>query len=791
LIISAGFLEAGDKGRKLCNEILTLARAYKIRIIGPNCLGFMKPLKNLNASFATNIPGKGNIAFISQSGALGTAIIDWAIQHNLGFSFFASIGSMIDIGFHDIIDYLGNDKETESIVIYMESLKDARKFLSAARAFSRNKPIIVLKSGKSKKGAQAAQSHTGSLAGDDDIFDAAFKRAGIVRVYEIEDLFDCARALSKQKHPKGNKLAIITNAGGPGVIATDQLEELGGKVAKLDSKTIKKLNENLPEHWSKQNPIDLLGDADSERYKKAMEVCIEDKNVDAVLVILTPQAMTDPEKIAKTIVKIKEQSEKPVIASWMGGDQIEKGKQVLEKGSIPVFRTPERAVESFMYLYNYKENLEDLYQTPGTIPHAFKPKTQENKKIINEILKEKRFVLTELEAKKLLENYEIPINKDELAKNADEAVKIAEKIGFPVVMKIASPDIIHKTEVKGIKLGIKNKEEVKKTFNEIIMAVKKKASKARLDGVLIGKMESKEYELLIGCKKDPIFGPAIVFGMGGIATNIFKDVNVGLPPLNMALSKRLMEETKIFQLLKGYRNIKGVDLDAIQFLLYKFAYLVADFPEIKEIDINPYSVDEHGGVVLDANVILDGKIKGEVKPYSHLVISPYPKEYIKEGKLKNGKNVLLRPIKPEDEPLEAELFTNLSKETQRFRFFGQIKDITHELLVRYTQIDYDREIAIIAELEESGKKKMAGVVRLIEDPFEGKAEFAIVVADPWHGQGLGNLLTDFILEIAKKRGIKKIFAKFLPDNVIVQHIFEKRGFVISKEDKIYRAEVEL
>ncbi|MCK5282422.1 MAG: bifunctional acetate--CoA ligase family protein/GNAT family N-acetyltransferase [Nanoarchaeota archaeon] len=792
VILSAGFKEIGRKGEAMCDNILETARRYDMRIIGPNCLGFITPSINLNASFANKMALPGKIAFISQSGALCTAILDWAVKQNVGFSHFVSIGSMIDVGFHDLIDYFGRDPKTSSIVIYMESLTNARRFLSAARAFARTKPIIVLKAGKSSEGAKAAKSHTGSLAGNDAVFDAAFKRAGIVRVDTIGQLFDCAQTLSMQKKPAGNRLAIVTNAGGPGVIATDSLMHVKGELAELSSQTIRKLDEFLPDAWSKGNPVDVLGDADAERYKKAVELCIEDKNVDGVLVILTPQAMTDSVEIAKAIVALPNKEKKTILASWMGEADVNEGREILEKGDIPVYRIPENGVMCFMYWHHYIKNLELLYETPSTIPHAFTPKTAANKKLINDVVKKGRYILTEAECKEMLANYEIPIVKCGTAKTEDEAVSLALKIGFPVVAKILSPDILHKTEIGGVKLNLKSEDDVRKAYSEIICSVKKKAPKADIYGVCISAMESKKYELLIGCKKDPIFGPTIVFGMGGVAVEVYKDTNIGLPPLNMALAMRLIEETKIYSLLKGYRNMKGVDVSSIQFLLYKFAYLVMDFPEIKEIDINPFGVDENGGVVLDAKVILDEEVIGKkVKPYSHMVISPYPKEYITGFRMKNGKEAVLRPIRPEDEPLEGEMFTTFSERTQRFRFFQLIKDITHELLIRYTQIDYDREIAIIAEVEEESKKKMAGVVRLIADSYNETAEFAIVVGDPWHNQGLGNKFTDYILEIAKQRGIKKVYANVLRENNIMLNMFRKRGFKITESEDSCYAELEL
>ncbi|MFC1692110.1 acetate--CoA ligase alpha subunit [Candidatus Latescibacterota bacterium] len=792
VIISAGFSEAEKHGKAMVDRILQLSRKYGMRIIGPNCLGFIKPSISLNASFANKMAIPGGIAFISQSGALCTSILDWSVKMNVGFGHFVSIGSMIDVGFDDLIDYFGQDPETQSIVIYMESLANARRFLSAARAFSRTKPIILLKAGKSSEGAKAAMSHTGSIAGNDAVFDTAFKRAGIIRVDTVGELFDCAKTLAMQKIPKGKRLAVVTNAGGPGVIVTDSLVELGGELAALSTDTLNKLNEILPPAWSRGNPVDVLGDASPERYKNAVQLCIDDPNVDGVLIILTPQSMTDSVKVSEEIVNLPNRHKKTLLASWMGEDDVRNAKNILEKGKIPCFNIPEDAVKSFINMYNYSRNLELLYETPSSIPEDFTQSKGKSKRLINNVVRDNRFVMTEYEAKQLLSHYDIPVMKNAVAKTSKEAGILAKKIGFPVAMKILSPDILHKTDVGGVKLNIKSTEEAGKTFDEIIKNANKYNPKANIHGVLIEHMVSKKYELLIGCKKDPLFGPAIVFGMGGVAVEVFKDTNMGLPPLNMALSMRIIEETKIYNLLKGYRGMKGVDIKSIQFLLYKFAYLVSDFPEIKEIDINPFGVDEYGGIVLDAKVILDEDIIGKkIKPYSHMVISPYPEEYITTFRMKNGVEAVLRPIRPEDEPLEEEMFKRFSEQTQRFRFFQLIKSITHDLLIRYTQIDYDREIAIIAEVREEGKKKMAGVVRLIADPYNETAEFAIVVADPWHNLGLGNKFTNYILEIAKKRGIRKVYANILHNNHIMLHMFRKKGFTIARNEDDCYAELKL
>lgn len=792
VIVSAGFKESGTAGNKLVDQLQKITKKYQLTVLGPNCLGFLRPGKNLNASFAGRTPRAGKIAFISQSGALGTAVLDWAVKENVGFSYFVSIGEMMDIGFHDLIDYFGTDPGTDSILLYMESLTEARKFLSAARASARVKPIVVLKAGKSLEGARAALSHTGSITGNDEVFEAVFKRAGAVRVNTIGELFDCAATLAMQKRPTGKKLTIITNAGGPGVIATDYLIRSGGRLAELAPETIEKLNKILPPAWSRNNPVDILGDADPFRFQQAARIVLNDPNTDGILVILTPQAMTDPVGVARSLVELAADKSKTLLASWMGEFDVEQGREVLRAGNIPVYRIPENAVRSFINLYRYGRNLELLYETPASIPHAFTPNTAANQDLLAKVRKEKRHVLTEQEAKQFLHNYQIPVPRGGVAKNAEEAVKLAQTIGYPVVLKIMSPDILHKTEVGGHRVNLKNKSDVLTAYTDIMASVKKRAPRAKLQGVLVEEMAAKRYELLIGSKKDPLFGPAIVFGMGGVAVEIFRDVRVGLPPLNMALSQRIIEETKIYQLLKGYRNIPGVDVPAIQFLLYKFAYLLADFPEISEVDINPFAVDAAGGMVLDAKVVLEKTAPDKkAKPYSHLITSPYPKEYVTEFKMKNGKSAILRPIRPEDEAMEAEMFQHFSAATQRFRFFGLINEVNHQLLVRYTQIDYDREIAIVAELEEEGIKKMGGVVRLIADPYNETAEFAIVVADPWQNQGLGNKFTDYILHIAAEKKIKKVFAYVLEDNSVMLHMFRRRGFKITPRDGNYYAELNI
>ena len=783
LILSAGFKEVGEEGDRMAAEMLEIARGYGMRIVGPNCLGLINPRLRLNASFANRMALPGNIAFISQSGALCTAILDWAAEQNVGFSHFVSIGSMIDVGFHDLIDYFGNDSRTSCILIYMESLTNARQFMSAARAFARSKPIIVLKSGRSEEGSKVALSHTGTLAGNDASFDAAFKRAGILRVERISQMFNMAQALSMQKRPRGKRLAIVTNAGGPGVLATDYLMAHGGELAQFTATTFGRLNEILPPTWSHGDPVDVLGDASPERYREAIKACLADPNVDGLLTIFTPQAITRPEAVARELLALSKTTNKTMLAAWLGEQDVEEARDILEGGGIPNYRYPESAVDSFLKMHQYAENIKLLTETPATTPHQFTPDTERARALLDEVIQEGRYALTENEAKALLQAYQIPVLDTRLVHSEAEAGQVAAELGFPVVMKIVSPDIQHKTDVGGVRLNIRTELEAQSSYRRIMNAAREARPDAELLGVLVEPMVGRRYELLIGSKKDPIFGPVIVFGMGGVAVEVFKDLHMGLPPLNMNLAQRIIEETKIYKLLKGYRGMPGVDIPTIQFLLYKFAYLVMDFPEIGEVDINPFVVDEEGGVVLDAKVILDREIAGKpVKPYSHLIISPYPKEYVTTYTLRNGQEAVLRPIRPEDEPMEEEMFSKFSEETQYFRFFEYIPQVTHAMLVRYTQIDYDREMAIIAELDEDGRKVMAGVARIVADITRNSAEFAIVIADPWQGQGLGNRLTDYILQIAVQMNIKTVYANILKTNVKMIHILKKRGFRISSKD---------
>ncbi|WED66565.1 bifunctional acetate--CoA ligase family protein/GNAT family N-acetyltransferase [Synoicihabitans lomoniglobus] len=788
VVITAGFLETGRAGAALFRKLVRTARQAGVRIIGPNCLGFIRPPIGLNASFAARMALPGKLAFISQSGALCTAVLDWSIRDRVGFSHFISIGSMADIGYHDLLDYLATDPGTSSILIYMESLRDAKRFISAARSIGRTKPIIVLKVGRSSEGAAAASSHTGSLTGDDAIYDAVFERAGVARVNTIKELFNISQSLSMQPRPRGNRLLIITNAGGPGVIATDMHIAQGGRLAPLSATLREKLNQVLPAAWSHSNPIDVLGDAGVTPYTETLRHCLDEPNVDGILVILTPQAMTNADEIGRALGDLAATSNKTILAAFMGAADVASGTRALTAKGIPVYDNPEEAVTCFNLMARYARNQELLTETPESVPAEFKPKTAVNQRLLARVRDAGRHALNENEAKQFIANYGLISPPHAHAATAADAARRAAGFGFPVAMKIMSPDILHKTDVNGVALNLRSKRAVMLAFRQITRDAARLRPKAQLQGVIVEKMVTKKYELFLGSKMDPVFGPVILFGAGGVGVEVFKDISIGIPPLNMALAKRMIEKTKIHTLLAGYRGMAAIDMRSLQFLLYRFSYMIMDFPEIAEMDINPLGVDADGIVALDAKIVLDpAPPPRHAAPYRHLIVTPYPRELERTVRLANRKTVRLRPIRPEDEQLEAEMFRAMSPQTQRFRFFELIKDISHEMLIRYTQIDYDREVAIVAEMRERGVRKMVGVARVIGDPYHETSEFAIVVADPWQGMGLGNVLTDAVLSVARQRKYRSIYADFLGDNHAMHHILRKRKFTFSTGQNPVRA----
>ncbi len=797
IIVSAGFKETGPAGKALEEKTLEVAKKYGIRIIGPNCIGIIRPRNNLNATFLDKMPKPGNVAFLSQSGALGSAILDWALHENIGFSNFVSVGSMIDVDFGDLIDYFGSDPKTKSILMYVEGITEARKFMSAARHFARTKPIIVVKSGKFSESAKAAASHTGSLSGEDGIYDAAFKRAGIVRVNEIADLFNAAEVLGTQPLPKGPRLAIITNAGGPGVMATDALIAQGGKLAKLSQKTMDTLNAVLPPFWSHGNPIDVLGDAKSERYKVAVEACLNDENIDGILIIFTQQAVSESVEISKNIVELvrnKTFQNKTMLTSFMGYGAVQEANTILNANNIPTYSTPEQAVRTYMYMYDYQRNIDLLYETPEELPVDAAPPKRPIMAILRNAAFEDREILTEDEAKKILKYYNFPVVRTSAANTVDEAVAFAQEMGFPVVLKILSPQIVHKSDAGGVILNVNSPDEVRSAFELLIQRATAYNPNAQIIGVTVQPMiEKKGYELIIGGKTDPVFGPVILFGSGGVGVELFKDTSIGLPPLNTTLIHRIMEETKVYRLLKGWRNAPPVDLKKLDETVLMFSQLLVDFPQIKEIDINPLLVSEKDATILDARIVINkDSVCKKFEPHEHMVISPYPKKYEILWLLKNGQEVLLRPIKPEDEPLWLEMFQSLSEESIRYRFFQMLKDTPHEVRVRYCNIDYDREIAIVAEIVENGKRKILGVTRLSIESDEKSGEIAFLVSDYWQGLGLGTKMVDYVLDIAKEKGMESVHSIILQDNYRALSLSKKMGFKIEYlNDGTVKAELNL
>ncbi|HUX55847.1 MAG TPA: bifunctional acetate--CoA ligase family protein/GNAT family N-acetyltransferase [Bacteroidales bacterium] len=782
IIMSAGFMEAGEEGKKLQEQVKAeKAKFPDMRIIGPNCLGIIVPGLNMNVSFANGMPKHGHVAFISQSGALCTSVLDWAYEANIGFSYFVSIGNSMDVSFGDLIDYFGQDPNTKSIVLYVESIANARAFMSAARAFARKKPIIVYKSGRFPESAAAAASHTGALASEDSIYDAVFRRAGIARVFKFGDIFDFTDLIGRKRVPRGANLAIVTNAGGPGVMATDSLMSWGGKLVKLSDPVMQKLNDYLPPFWSHGNPVDVLGDATPERFAKSTEIVLEDENVDAVLVLLTPQAMTEPTETAKAIAEIATKTSKTIMAAWLGGASMREGMTVFNKAGIAVYRSPEQAIQAFMTLSYYSKNLELLYETPKEVPVSFSYDRNELRKKYLTTVFPKAKILNEDDSKLLINDYGIATTKPELAIDEDQAVTIANKKGYPVVMKIYSADISHKSDAGGVALNIRNGEMVRANFRNMIKTVSEKLPDAKIEGVSIQKMISSKnaIELILGIKKDPVFGTVMLVGMGGTSAELFKDKRLEFPPLNERLARQMLQSLKIYPLLTGYRGSQAKNIDKLIEAIIRLSYLAADYPEIEELDINPILVSPDEVIALDARIVIDHELLNKpVKEYSHLILRPYPESLVSTVKLNDGTEVLLRPIKPEDEPMWFELLESCSKESIYLRFRYDFYFDSHEVASQFCFIDYDREIAIIAELEVNGKKEIIGVGRLIADPDVETMEYAILITDKWQKKELGNILTEYCMEIAKSKGIKRLLAETTKNNKPMISVFRKLGFKI-------------
>jgi len=773
VILSAGGKETGSEGAALEERIKELTRNSGLRLIGPNCIGITSASSNLNASFMRSMPRPGNLAFIAQSGAICSIILDYAAQENIGFSHFISIGSTIDVDFGDLIDYLGNDVNVSSILLYIEGLTRQRKFMSAARAVSRIKPIIVLKSGRSSAGARAAQSHTGSMAGEDAFYEAAFKRAGIVRVNILEDLFGCAELLSKQKPPQGPNLAIITLAGGLGVMAADYLSDYGLEPVKLEPETMDRLNQILPPFWSHDNPVDITGAANLQGFQGSIDICSEADEIDAVLVIYTPSGLFSSEDFAQCVAEVMAKRKSPVFAVMPGGLDIEKGRHYLNEKGIPTFPTPEGAIRAFWFLYTYHRNLTMLQEVPRELSSPMQIKTSEAGALIQDVMDEGRLLMTEYESKMLLNAYGIPTNQTRLAYTIDRAVIEARRLDYPVVAKINSQTISHKSDAGGIKLDLRNADEVIDAYLDIESSVRAYDSKAHFGGVTIQQMiKGKGYEVILGSKQDDSFGPILLFGMGGIMTEIIKDRAVGLPPLNRLLARRMIEETKVYHLLKGYRGQAPANLELLEEIMVRLSQLVTDFPEISELDINPLFLVDDRAYALDARVVLKSS---EKRAPLHLVISPYPTHFENEVRSKSGHPFFIRPIRPEDAPLLVDLVEGLSERSLFQRFKGDLEGIEPDIIARLTQIDYDRGLALVALDQAVDKKYMVGVARYLGDPDGREAEASIVVRDEWQGRSIGAMLFEQMLRAAKLQGYEKIWGYALRENQGMIELAERTG----------------
>ena len=798
IVISAGFKEIGEEGRELEERVLEEARRGRMRVIGPNTLGVMSPTTGLNATFAGAMARPGNVAFLSQSGALCTAILDQSFEQNVGFSAFVSVGSMLDVDWGDLIYYLGDDPKTKSIIVYMESIGDAGSFLSAAREVALTKPIIVIKAGRTEAAAHAAASHTGSLTGSDEVLNAAFRRSGVIRVDSISDLFYMAETLGKQPRPKGPRLTVVTNAGGPGVLATDALITGGGELARLSPETMEKLNDFLPAPWSHANPVDVLGDATPERYAKTLEVLRDDPGSDGLLVVLTPQDMTDPTATAEALAPYAKSGRKPVLASWMGGKSVAEGEAILNKAGIPTFDHPDTAARVFDYMWRYTYNLRGLYETPA-LATGEDPDRDTAEELIETARDESRTLLTESESKQLLAAYGVPTVETRTAREPEEAVRHADQIGYPVVLKLYSETVTHKTDVGGVELNLPDAGAVREAYDRIEESVNEKAGAGNFGGVTVQPMVSTDgYELIVGSSVDPQFGPVLLFGSGGQLVEVYKDRALALPPLNTTLARRMIEQTRVYEALKGVRGRAPVDIEALERLLVNFSQLVVEQPFVKELDINPLLASGDGLIALDARVVLHGP-DAEEEELPRPAIRPYPVQYVSEAEMSDGTPVVVRPIRPEDEPLMAKFHESLSERSVYYRYFHAIKldrRTAHERLTRICFIDYDREMALVAEGRnpETGEPEILGVGRLSRNhSVPDEAEFSMLVNDRYQRRGLGNALLDRLLEIGRAEGLRRITATILPENRGMQNLSRKLGFHLRRdpEEGVVKADLEL
>jgi acetyltransferase len=784
LILSAGFRETGAEGRRLEDRVTELVKHYGIRMMGPNCLGIIRPDKGLNITFGNNNALPGNLALVSQSGAICTAILDWAEQNDIGFSAVVSTGIAADLDFGDYLDYLVSDHATKAILLYIEGIKNSRHFMSSLRAAARVKPVIALKVGRHAAGAKASLSHTGALVGSDETFSAALSRSGVLRVETVSQLFAAARVLSSVRYGgPSERLVIITNGGGPGVMAADRATDQGIELSTLSPTTLTALNEVLPSVWSHGNPVDIIGDAPLERYQRAMDICLEDPGVDGAVVILTPQAMTKPTQAAEAVIKSAQNSNKPIMASWMGGNQVEEARRLFNNAHVPNFRNLENAVDAFSYLARYNRNQRLLLQTPARLSRGQESPDSEGARLIIEgVLAEQRKILTEPESMAVLNAFQIPTVRNAVAHSPNEALIVAESIGFPVAMKVLSTDISHKSDSGGVKLNINSAPEVRGAYRQLIDQVALKVPEAKISGVTVEKMyrSSNGRELMIGIIRDPVFGPVISFGSGGMNVEIMGDSAISLPPLNRRLARDLVDRTKVSRLLGKFRHLPAVDMDKLIDVLLGASSMACELPWIQEMDINPLIMDAEGIVAVDARIVVDYP-KPSTDPYHHLAIHPYPAHLVKDIQLNDGTDIVIRPIRPEDAEIEAKFVRDLSSEARYFRFMSSLQELSQEMLVRFTQIDYHNEMALIAVRSDDAGEEQIGVARYMTNLDKKSCEFALAISDQWQGKGIAHHLMRNLMEIARDRDLESIEGLVLSKNSRMLDLVTSLGFQVSND----------
>ena len=777
IVLSAGFREIGAAGAALEETLKATARKHGIRFVGPNCLGIQRPAIGLNATFSQGATLAGDLALVSQSGAICTAMLDWAETNGIGFSSVISTGASADLDFGELLDYLAVDPATRGILLYIEGIRDARRFMSALRAAARFKPIVLVKVGRHEAGSRAAQSHTGALVGSDAVFDALVRRAGVVRVDTILQLFASARALSSHVRPSGNRLAIVTNGGGPGVMATDRAVELGVRMAALSPATVEALDAALPENWSRANPLDIIGDAGAARYRAAVAACLADDGVDGVLAMLTPQAMTRPTEAAEAVIDVARDAKKPVLACWMGEAQVHEGRRLFKQAGIPYFTTPEPAVEVFSFLSAFYENQRQLMQTPEPLSHQAEPDVEGARLIVENALAHGRRLLNEVESKALLSAFHIPVAQTLIARDPMEAVLMAQQMGFPIAMKINSPDITHKSDVNGVRLGLASSQAVRAAYADILAEARRLRPDARLDGVAVEPMAMRPHarEVLLGVATDPVLGPVIAFGAGGVDVEAFQDRAVTLPPLNRYLAQDLIRRTRVATLLGAFRNRPPADRAALENVLLRVSEMVCELPWLAEMDINPLLVDADGALALDARIVVAPRAPSADR-YGHMAIHPYPAHRVMRWQLPGGNDVTIRPIRPEDAELTQHFVRGLSEESRYFRFMDAVRELSPEMLARLTQIDYSREMALLALTRLGDEEVELGVARYSTNPDGESCEFALVVGDAWRRQGLGHKLMSALMDAARAQGIKRMEGEVILGNHAMLKLAQSLGF---------------